>query len=97
MEVKISCKECHEDKPITDYYLINAKTPYKKCKVCTLIEKKAKYKPKGTGFKTLPEDKRKQIIDLMSDRRNKIKDVATMTGIVYATLCYWFKTNQIHE
>lgn len=85
------------DKPITDYYLLNGKTPYKKCKNCICEENKAKYQPKGTGFKTLNEDTKKYIINMIADRKNKIKDIAEEAGINYATLCYWYRSNQIHE
>ena len=84
------CKDCNAEG--TEHYTYkNAageKIPFARCKKC---HNAGKYEKKPTGWQKLPQEKVDQICERLSDRRNKVKDVAKEFDIAASTLAYWIR------
>lgn len=96
MATKI-CRDCKEEKPITDYYKRSDSPVYKPmCKSCCNRERmkypiNTNYIPRkrANGFTKLSADIQTNIKTDMSNMT--IKQVATKYNIKYTTMCYWNK------
>lgn len=90
-----TCKECKIEKQQNDYYK-HGPVYSRTCKDCVKAAKRATYvKVKTKGFVAIPEEKQAQIIEMLKNRKNKCIHIAQMTGIPYATLCYWVRKDRV--
>ena len=86
------CNKCREDKPLSEYYLIDGYKHFKRCKEC--VKAARPKKPKVRGWLALPEETRAAIVKDLQDRRMKIKEVAEAHGVNYPNLCWYIRSGQ---
>lgn len=96
-QVLKKCLQCHEDKPLSDYYVSIKKygTLHPRCRPCH-NENRLKYNvKKKCGFGKLSEDVQRDIIKLI-EAKTKLVVIVEKYNIPYSTLSYWKRNDKIH-
>lgn len=94
----LTCTSCAAQGTEHYYYTCKksgVRKPFGKCTKCHNQGHKSNYVKKGTGWSKVPEEQKKRIIELLKDRRNKVKDIAEEEGINYANLNRWIKSGKV--
>lgn len=91
------CPACDTTKPITEYYKAAGNCYQKRCKPCHNKNRnnyKTSYTHKKAGFKKLPEETQKGIIEDLKNKLSK-KAVAEKYKMKYQTISRWCRLGKI--
>ena len=100
------CKTCEKYLDLPEFYHIYKNTHSTLCKfhtnelrcknrVLKLLKEEPNKKEKTTGFKKLPENVRKDIINDITNNKFSLMKISRKYGLKYPTLVHWKKTNQL--
>ena len=89
---QLTCALCKKVGTIDDYYTYPTKAgvsrPHKRCKKCYNF---GKYTKKAVGWENVDPDIQKKVIEMLSDRKISLRDIAETHGLSVRNLTRWVK------